>query len=544
MTQERWDVSLRFLGGPLAMQGEMVWRGPLVRIGANPGPDGLRLEGYRGLDHVQATISAYDSGTASVAPVGRNQVRLAPHEHVDWNEVHPLRGPAHLTPGCAIHFGPPGRGATCIFVDCRRLGDWQQRAILSAPVTKESIVVKEVDTRQGMPLWFLPGCFGLFGAFVTVLGVLLFVAFQRKSDLPGPLADGTERQDLDALADVSKAAGLNYDHLDNAYAVFVSRPNALAAEWPELAEDPKLRDEALAREIGAYEVQLAGMWKVWAMFERALPSYVQVLDQLRLAKLPDALAAIPFQESAYLSTPVSPVCAKGWWQFMPETAVRAKVAVRDCSLPGASTKWTPTALAPVMNSASRALYVSWDPELKKGRCIMPNCDVDERTDLHQSTLGAIELLRTVYDDPDLRASGSLLQLVIASHNAGYDDSPYRNGVVSETQVLPAWKKASRATNLRRDPKFFGSNLSCRRASQAGVVTTDPRCGGAFMKETQNYVPLILAYHFLAVCYYGKNHDDAYPALKPFGDFTTGNGYCKDFKVPSKSEIENRNKAPR
>ena len=40
---------------------------PVVRIGSNPGPGGLRLEGYRGLDDRQAVISAYDGGTVAIA---------------------------------------------------------------------------------------------------------------------------------------------------------------------------------------------------------------------------------------------------------------------------------------------------------------------------------------------------------------------------------------------------------------------------------------------------------------------------------------------
>ena len=107
MSQERWDVKLRFLEGPLAFQGDVVYRGPLVRMGANPGPGGLKLEGYRALDDRQAVIQSYDGGTVSIAPVGTNQVRVAPHENQDWNEIPPIRGPVFLSPGTAFHLGPP-----------------------------------------------------------------------------------------------------------------------------------------------------------------------------------------------------------------------------------------------------------------------------------------------------------------------------------------------------------------------------------------------------------------------------------------------------
>ena len=79
MSKERWDIAIKVLNGPLASLGEQVFRGPVVRIGADPGPGGVKLNGYRGLDARQCVITAYDGGSASVAPVGSNQLRLAPH---------------------------------------------------------------------------------------------------------------------------------------------------------------------------------------------------------------------------------------------------------------------------------------------------------------------------------------------------------------------------------------------------------------------------------------------------------------------------------
>ncbi|MEM6930880.1 MAG: hypothetical protein AAF602_28355, partial [Myxococcota bacterium] len=64
------------LHGPLASAGEQVLRGPVVRIGAQPGPGGFALRGYRGLDERQCVITAYGQGDTQVAPVGRNQVRI------------------------------------------------------------------------------------------------------------------------------------------------------------------------------------------------------------------------------------------------------------------------------------------------------------------------------------------------------------------------------------------------------------------------------------------------------------------------------------
>ena len=96
-TQERWDVVLRVLNGPQASLGEQTFRGPVVRVGGNPGPGGMRLTGYRGLDQRQCVVTAYDGGTVSVAPVGANQVRLAPHPNVQWKDINPIRGPEYLS---------------------------------------------------------------------------------------------------------------------------------------------------------------------------------------------------------------------------------------------------------------------------------------------------------------------------------------------------------------------------------------------------------------------------------------------------------------
>lgn len=128
---ERWDIIIRFLDGPLGMRGDITLLGPTIHVGANPGPDGLRLEGYRGIDDRQAVFTAYDGASVTVAPIGNLQVRVAPDEHQAWNEVQPIRGHVQLSPGDAIHLGPPGRGGTCIFVRAQRVGDWKQKALVS-----------------------------------------------------------------------------------------------------------------------------------------------------------------------------------------------------------------------------------------------------------------------------------------------------------------------------------------------------------------------------------------------------------------------------
>ena len=129
--QERWDVILKLLDGPMKGVGEQKLRGPVIRIGANPGPGGFTLTGYRGLDARQCVITAYAGGSASIAPVGTNQVRMAPHANVNWPDIDPIPGPEYLSPGCALHLGPVGRGATIEFVKAEKFGQWEQGQLLS-----------------------------------------------------------------------------------------------------------------------------------------------------------------------------------------------------------------------------------------------------------------------------------------------------------------------------------------------------------------------------------------------------------------------------
>ena len=53
MSQERWDVVIQFLDGPMGMQGEKVFRGPVVRMGANP----LTLMGLAGMGDLVLTCT-------------------------------------------------------------------------------------------------------------------------------------------------------------------------------------------------------------------------------------------------------------------------------------------------------------------------------------------------------------------------------------------------------------------------------------------------------------------------------------------------------
>jgi hypothetical protein len=534
MSQERWDIVLRFLDGPLSLGEPVVMQGPVVRIGADPGPDGLRLEGYRGVDVRQATITTY-GGQPQIGPVGQAQVRVAPHEHVDWAEIQPIRGFVHLSTGSAFHLGPPGRGATALLMECRRLGVWEQRAILSDASQVDPVAtpteVREVDARSRFPWWLVPGFLAVLMTFFGGVGLLLFLYLQAGVDQLGPVDEGLEDYGCRGAAAcdqilAEKVDAQLYEGVEGAFYDFLMKANVEAAGWSELEKSEKW-DKSLMQWVVRAEALHGRGWAFWRQLDNARGSYATVVGELRRAGLPDVFAAIPFQESRYNGKAFDTMlCANGWWQFQPEVAKRAGMTIRDCKFKDNGALWSPTALAPPINVMKRAEYVM------NGKCRISSCAVDERTDLRLSTRGAVQLLKEAYDDKELRYSGSLVQMVIASHNAGYNNEPYQ-GKVNTYNVLHAYRRYVADAKVERAPDFIGRNITCTAAGQAKDHLD--RCGGALGNVTQKYVPYVIAQHLLAVCYYGTNYADD-EAFAPYRQYVRGNGYCTDIDVPSREDV--------
>ncbi len=547
--QERWDVVLKVINGPQAALGEQVFRGPVVRLGSNPGPGGMRLQGYRGLDARQCVITAYDGSTISVAPVGNNQVRMAPHPNVSWKDIDPIHGPEYLSKGAALHLGPVGRGATIEFVECRRLGVWQQGDLASEiagptggappdlppgavapPAAYDARRVGQVRTSQA-PYWFL-GCTFLMTSLTALAVVLMgsYLWLTRDVEALGPVEPGYELYksvDLQ-LTEVDPEL---FEGLQRPFYEFVMAPNITAAGAAHQGlDDPKKWDQVFMQYVTASVEQHARAWTFFQRIEAVRREYAQVVTQLRAAGMPDVMAAIPYQESRYRGGETSPVCAKGWWQFMPETALQVErrgglpFVVRDCRFKGSDVKWSPTAMTPPRNALKNADYV------EGGECLIDTCDRDDRTDLAKSTEAAIYTLGEAWKDRTLRKSGALVQLTIASHNTGYDDS--RFGKKKPTNVLPAYKAYERQNGPAAGPLFYGRQITCRRHDDPG------RCGSLLMAQTQHYVYPIIAQHLLAVCYYAINYgEDA--AFKPWLPYTRADGYCSQFKIPQRQEVLRR-----
>ena len=230
MSQERFDVVLRVLSGPHASTRPEVFHGPVVNVGSQPGAGGLRLQRVRGVAHVHCKVAAYGP-TASVTALGTHQVRVGPHANVRWSDLEPIIEPTVLSPGCAIHVGPVGRGATIEFVETRRLGAWERDQLASGPEAEEAPQVRaeRVVRTSTLPVWFV-GCAVLIlaatASSVLLAGIALYVI--RDVGAPGRMIDGEE---LYASVEIPEegADPTLLEGLAEPYRYFVMEPNIQAA---------------------------------------------------------------------------------------------------------------------------------------------------------------------------------------------------------------------------------------------------------------------------------------------------------------------------
>jgi len=312
--------------------------------------------------------------------------------------------------------------------------------------------------------------------------------------------------------------------LDGAFQAFAMQPNADQARWPALVKNQSSWDDTFLRYVALSVTAHARAERFWKRLDEIADDYGYVVLQMRKAGLPEVFAAIPYHESQYRSDATSPVCAEGYWQFMPETAFRLDMIVRDCKMRGTNVLYTPTALIPVKGVLKNAPYV----DSTNITCKIQQCAVDERQDLDSSTRGAVEALTEAWNDPDLAASGADVQLTILSHNAGYDDGRFDGGRTRHRNILPAYRDYLKETGQDAAPDFYGKNILCTGPDAADIQNTNQACGGKLGSQTQHYAYNIVAQHMLAVCYYAKNYGNQ-PAFKDWKKYLRG--YCEEFNTP-------------
>jgi hypothetical protein len=553
MSQERWDAKLVLLHGPLKSRGEMILHGPAIRIGANPGPGGLSLKDYRGLDERQAVITTY-GGEPKIEPVGSSQVRVAPHEHVDWERTQPLQDAAFLTNGCAVHLGRPGRGATFRFIDCQPLGVWEQariQVVEDAELPEEVASQRILRADRGVPKWFVGGL--VFVGLAVIVGVMLplLQSQMRRATVPQPaewLEDPSQQVAAISIGFVADFEGL--EGVDEAWAAFVAYPNVKAQDSGVSAKDESKWDKRLLDFTSAYMVKQTKYWNFWKRLDEISKDYGGVVEALRTAGLPDALAGIPYQESKYFKSGFrrSIACAGGWWHFLPEVAHRVGIPVRNCKLEGLGETFTPTAKTAPLGLYKNAKYINRTAYKKFQDCLVDptctsktrsgvasqicrirTCEQDGRNDFEASTKGAMKLLDATWSAPEVKGSGAAVQFTIAAHNMGWDDSQFdnRRGPTNLKGRLARWKR--NGGNESMAFRFVGDQMQC----EANDQYKDGACKTFMPPETQHYVYRILAQHFLAVCFYAKN----YPEISAFKQWSRfEDGYCSQIKIPSTAEV--------
>lgn len=557
-TLERWDILVQFLDGPLAMRGDIEMLGPTIHIGMNPGPTGFKLEGYRGLDGRQAVITVYSGSSISIAPIGNLQTRVSNDQHVNWSDIHPINGPVYLSEGDAVHLGPPGRGATFILLRARRVGEWQQGGIVSsvsggeAPNTPPPPQIKEIKVNRGIPFWFIPAIFGMFGFFTLSLGMVIFTFYYTRPSEIGPIEEGVAyfdiRESLDEM--LAKESALTTTQLsssafkgvDGGFEIFIAAPDLIAAGRSDAkTSDQKYWDPKLLEWVKRSVKVLAGYKSFWRRLDEIRADYAYVLTELRKADMPDALAAIPYQESNYRPLGNNFVCAAGYWQFLPEVAKQSGIPIASCTISGREAVWEPKDFPPV-GILKNAVYIN---RSGKTACLLKGCKVDERSDLIASTKGAVISLGRAWKDQQIRASGSAVQIVIASHNAGYDHSEFaaKEGVKHQSGLRWKYKKWVEVYNKPAfSPDFIGANINCETGGGGEAYDPNRTCNTSGTPallgvETQHYVHLIIAQHLLAACYYGQNYSAEFEAFKPYEELSMSGGYCKSFAVPRPESLK-------
>ena len=327
--------------------------------------------------------------------------------------------------------------------------------------------------------------------------------------------------DVDAPVEASVLTGMQAPFEDFVMRINADKMEDVGVRMAGLSSNPKLWDQRLFNAVANQIKKSSSQNGFWQRLELVKDDYALVVDSLREAKLPEVLAGIPFQETQYNAIRVSPVCAAGIWQFMPETGHRMGLKVKGCKMGLTGKLWSPTELSPPYSVKRDAEYVTVNARdwLSIGSYSKGSyCRVDDQWT--QSSLQPHhESTAKTFEDAELSASGAIVQATILAHNAGYDDSKYL-GKVKRSNVLPAYQRYVKNGIMART--FMGT---------ISVIQTSPIAISS--AETQHYGYRVIAYHILAVCYYSKN----YPTHKVFGKWKSYlEGYCKEVHAPDKAAL--------
>jgi hypothetical protein len=524
---ESWFIQVEVLGGALESQLPVWYKGPVIRIGQEPGPDGIILKNFRGIAAHHATITAYDGNTVQITSIGSHVVRVAGHINEDWEHVQAINGNVYLNDRDVIHLGSLNRGCRLRFITCKPL-EWRESRLIAVNENQGDDLVYndfkpiQVDTLKGMPKWFIP--FALFSALILASGIIAQFISLKNDPISafGPKFDGYDHYQVINIEKPLERVAL--EGYREPFRAFVMAPNAEQANITNLADNFDYWDAKFYQAtINTLQI-ISNSRGFWEDLERAKTNYATVVNTLRQLDLPTVFAAIPYQETRYNPRLTSYVCAGGIWQFMPETAKRQKLLVEGCKLKGVSKLWKPTGLAPPRSVLKESPYILKTSE-KSYACKIVKCETDERYDVELSTNAAGHLLEDTWLDSEIAASGSAVQMTILAHNAGYDDSLYL-GVEKGSNVLPAYRRYLKRSKKEDGINFYGDSIKCdsSKVDPHNPATTNQFCGSVLANQTQHYGYKVVAQHLLAVCYYAKNYGND-PAFREWKPYVADGGYC-------------------
>ncbi len=284
---------------------------------------------------------------------------------------------------------------------------------------------------------------------------------------------------------------------------FMWEPNAEASERRSLrAADGQ--DTRLAEDVADALEERITHKKRWRRLDQVTERWATVLADVRAAGLPDVVAAIPFAESGYRPELQSIRCAKGIWQFIPETASQQGLAVRDCRFSDdPSARYTPNPDAPYTAVQDRVYLTDRTCRIPERR----GCATDERGDIRRSTAAALQMLARPWNELNFRDSGALVQLTVATHNQGFGFLARR---------LPQLNDAE-------GPMVYTVSADC----------TGDDCKPVLTPPVRAYVVAVLADHLQAVCFFGKNATEhsVFAGWRGYSE-----GYCRTLGVPSRGDV--------
>ena len=525
MGNETWFVQIEVMGGNLEGQLPTWYKGPVIRIGRDPGPDGISLTQFRGVAAHHATITAYDGQSVQMTSIGAHIVRVANHINEDWSQVQPINGNVYLNDGDIIHLGSLTRGCRLRFITCKPL-EWRESRLVALNENSEQELAYhdfkpvQVSTRGGIPKWFIPT---ILAAAVAAIFSVVGIVLDKQRDPIAAFGPIFEEYDHYKIIDIYKKPERPIlNGYKEPFRAFVMTPNAEASGFTGLDDEFEEWDQIFYWATINTIQEIAKSRGFWEDLERAKDEYALVVSNLRQMDLPTVFAAIPYQETRYRRKLVSPVCAAGIWQFMPETAHRMELAVEKCTITGQSKLWTPTKKAPPFRVSRDSVYYNKETQ----SCKIKSCKVDERSDVQASTLAAMGLLEDTWVATEAADSGSAVQMTILAHNAGWDDSPYL-GREKFTNILPAYRRYMKKNAAYSDGvRFYGDSIKCdpKKLSPYSQEHTNERCQSEIVNQTQHYGYKVVAQHILAVCYYAKTYGNN-PAFKDWKPYVAEGGYC-------------------